>query len=1227
MDEDADLHARAKSPTDTVSLKALQILESNGLAVDLSVCPGAACGREGSVQQKFETHPQPQHDVQRSGLIRNIPLVGRELPVVSVECGEDCGRSERGDRVDCAENSASGGLPNLHNVSDSPFHQQRQFSMISGSLSEDDNVDDKHMDNNDTVVHSSGTTHSSTYPSNMLGHVSAGADTRLNTNLETDTAIVERTPVVSFATTGSSPRSKSTSLEYEGKSMNTYLARLRHTQSLPRRRRIPSYDIGSEDEFTTPLAHTNTRLNPQGGYGTTGRKDSSRYGKRPSISTQAGLLLNTLAAGVGITGIGSGNVGADESVDAGSSLDVGTDEEPESDQEVCGTDDEYIDDYENYNPANDLMTVFSGNTLVLLMVLTCYLNYVLLSPYLTPVLWGVFASFALKGFQTQVVDLLNKYLLEEASDDKGLTDARKTRGGNVSGSDSAGESWIHYVIDWLITFFKDVLTFIERIVIPVVDLFSKKNNSQRTNQNVLRHSSTGTLRKKGKSDTLAQAGVRTCPQPRSKSMNITLKEDVASVRERLLNGDEVAGAGVNECGAIDLVSDVGNGGGEHASINARLVLGKPDIPYADASVHSASESDTAGLLISSHSPSSVGLPVCAPMLQPISPKATPRLPSTPIRRVAESIEHDTPISTPTPIRADGRQRGTTPGTTTPGQSHRKCKRPSSPGIEIRVEMDDEPAANMYFRLLFAFVTMYLIYLSLLVIELYYVFLAMVVVCVIVALIVAIFVALWLLYGVLWSRPTKRAWARANDYVNGWLTTIWSSGVCLVCSTIWPVLRRVGSQLKFHTQAAARENVQEMATSIVILLIGFLSMAFTIFFTFHVMRESQIIVSQTMQMVDEAVKERGGLVGILGGRRQVRDVVQTGLETGKEFLDQIFGSNVAGEDKGILTFIVDGLSEVMNTPTFIGPVSNGKSYFDLSGDSIEQLLPATHRMVASLSSNRDVTFVTVRDSVSEIISLFWKELRRMEWASFQSTIIHVISWYKAATAEIVETIFVSLGGMSAVLLRAFSVATSFMVSWGIFMAVFYYLLSVPGDPVTIVLGVFPLHDHTKGKVSKAVTQSIQGVFVSTAKVFTYHVLFTWLTFHLYDLDFVYMSCLLSGVFAIVPFFSSWMVAVVGALQLLARGQTLSALWLWLMHYSLVWFVDPAIYGEIPASHPYVTGMSIVMGLSRWNLQGALIGPIIVCIPVIMYQLYMDAANHRKQAFHQKYAQSPRTPRTT
>ncbi|KNC87192.1 hypothetical protein SARC_00719, partial [Sphaeroforma arctica JP610] len=73
---------------------------------------------------------------------------------------------------------------------------------------------------------------------------------------------------------------------------------------------------------------------------------------------------------------------------------------------------------------------------------------------------------------------------------------------------------------------------------------------------------------------------------------------------------------------------------------------------------------------------------------------------------------------------------------------------------------------------------------------------------------------------------------------------------------------------------------------------------------------------------------------------------------------------------------------------------------------------------------------------------------------------------------------------------------------------------------------------------------------------------------------------------------------------ARGSTLSALWLFLMHYGLVWFVDPAIYGEIPSSHPYVTGMSIVMGLSRWGLQGALIGPVIVCIPVIMYQLYFD-----------------------
>ena len=49
----------------------------------------------------------------------------------------------------------------------------------------------------------------------------------------------------------------------------------------------------------------------------------------------------------------------------------------------------------------------------------------------------------------------------------------------------------------------------------------------------------------------------------------------------------------------------------------------------------------------------------------------------------------------------------------------------------------------------------------------------------------------------------------------------------------------------------------------------------------------------------------------------------------------------------------------------------------------------------------------------------------------------------------------------------------------------------------------------------------------------------------------------------------------------------------LHIGLLW-VDPLMLSDVENAHPYLTGMSIVLGLTQWGLNGVIIGPLLVCL---------------------------------
>ena len=153
---------------------------------------------------------------------------------------------------------------------------------------------------------------------------------------------------------------------------------------------------------------------------------------------------------------------------------------------------------------------------------------------------------------------------------------------------------------------------------------------------------------------------------------------------------------------------------------------------------------------------------------------------------------------------------------------------------------------------------------------------------------------------------------------------------------------------------------------------------------------------------------------------------------------------------------------------------------------------------------------------------------------------------------------------------------------------------------------PIERNMQNLLNEKLYKSIKGVFECSIKISFYHILFTWLMLNSFGINFEFITSLLAGIMSLIPLFSPWLLSIPVALYLIFFDHYVKALLFPVIYIWISNTVFTDIYQKNIDVHPYITGLSVFLGIYAFGIKGIIYGPLLVCLVLIIYAFMKESA---------------------
>ncbi|OQV19095.1 Transmembrane protein 245 [Hypsibius exemplaris] len=250
--------------------------------------------------------------------------------------------------------------------------------------------------------------------------------------------------------------------------------------------------------------------------------------------------------------------------------------------------------------------------------------------------------------------------------------------------------------------------------------------------------------------------------------------------------------------------------------------------------------------------------------------------------------------------------------------------------------------------------------------------------------------------------------------------------------------------------------------------------------------------------------------------------------------------------------------------------------------------------------------------AQLNETWYKASGALDWKSATAYIKNNIDTFTSVMESIwgickgnFAMVFSLITTILSIFLIYFSALVHFIFCGLVYIAALYYLLCSSKDryrPLDLI-GVISPSVAEAGHVAEIIEQTISDIFAASFKMAAFYGFFTWVLLSLFGIYIRFIPSVLASLLAVCPLVPPYVACIPALCELwFLRGEYIPAILMALGAVGPSMFVDIAIYGDVKTAHPYMFALSVAGGIIAMGLEGAVLGPVMLCILLIVVQVY-------------------------